>query len=126
MFRDPRGPIEGFEWANFKINGEEHSKKKGVGKDILVIGNEVSKWKKMGGHHLSKRSLKLLEGKDIDTLIIGNGVYGVVEVNEEVREKARSLGIKKLIVENTDKACKRYNEMYGEGKKVALLAHGTC
>lgn len=126
MFKDPRGPIEGFDWANFTINGEEHSKNKGVGKDILVIGNEVSKWKKMGGHHLTKNPLELLEGEDIDTLIIGIGVYGAVEVNEEVREKARSLGIKKLIVEKTEKACKRYNELFGEGKKLALLAHGTC
>jgi len=126
MFKDPRGPIEGFSWAKFTVNGEVHSRKKGVGKDIFVMGSKAREWKNMGGHHLNERSLDLLDGKDIDVLIIGSGVYGVVDVNEDVREKAKSLGIRKLIVQRTEKACGTYNDLYHMRKRVALLAHGTC
>jgi len=43
-----------------------------------------------------------------------------------VIETAHEHGIKEVIVEATPDACKRYNKLYGKGKRVALLAHGTC
>ena len=58
MFTDNDGPIELFSWGRFVITGKEHSKvsgqKSGVGKDIRLIGTEVSKWKEREGHILNK------------------------------------------------------------------------
>jgi len=56
MYSDLKGPIESFSWGKFVILGKEHSKshdgKVGAGKDIRLIGQEVSKWKERQGHEL--------------------------------------------------------------------------
>ncbi|MFO8051031.1 MAG: Mth938-like domain-containing protein [Thermoplasmatota archaeon] len=126
MFKDPKGPIESFSWARFVVHGEEHSRTKGVGKDVLIRGSDVKEWKDMGGHQLTPHSLDCLKGYDIDVLVIGDGVHGAVVVSDDVKEEARSMGIKELIVEHTPKACGTYNGSIREGKKALLLAHGTC
>jgi len=43
-----------------------------------------------------------------------------------VKDFIRENGVGKLIVKKTQDACKIYNELYDQGEKVALLAHGTC
>ena len=126
MFDDPLGPIEHFSWAKFVVRGREHSRFKGAGKDILVIGDEVKEWKDMGGHHLTPRSMDCIRGIDLDILVIGDGVSGVVDISGSVIQRAKEHGIREIIVEHTPKACSTYNEIHRKGRKVALLAHGTC
>lgn len=126
MFEDPEGPIEHFSWAKFIIRGKEHSRIKGVGKDILVFGNDVKEWKDMGGHHLTAHSMDCLIGLDLDILVIGRGVNGIVDVPGSVIRKIEELGINEIVIENTLKACSTYNKLHRDGRKVVLLAHGTC
>lgn len=126
MFDDPEGPIEHFSWAKFIIRGREHSRFKGAGKDILIVGDEVEEWKDMGGHHLTPSSVDCIEGNDLEVLVIGNGVSGMVDISGSVIRRTKELGISEVIILHTPKACSTYNEAYKEGKKVALLAHGTC
>jgi hypothetical protein len=64
--------------------------------------------------------------QDIEVLIIGIGVEGFVECPDDVKKSIKKNGIKELLLEKTPKACKTYNELYHKGKRVALLAHGTC
>lgn len=126
MFDDPEGPVEHFSWAKFIIRGKEHSRFKGVGKDIMVIGDDVKEWEEMGGHHLTPRSIECIEGMDLDILVIGNGVDGIVDISGSIINKIKELGIYEIIIEHTPKACFTFNELHRQGKKVALLAHGTC
>jgi len=130
MFNDPNGPIEHFSWAKFIICGKEHSKstfrKKGVGKDIRLIGQKVSKWEERKGHHLTPDMITGVYNRDIKVLIIGVGVNGAIECTEEVKRSVRENGIPQLIVERTPEACRLYNELFHTGKQVALLVHGTC
>jgi hypothetical protein len=129
MFDDKKGPIEHFSWGKFIIYGKEHSKsdkKIGVGKDIRLIGKEVSKWKEREGHRLTSDMITGVYDQDIDILIIGIGVEGLIECTEEVKRSIKKNGIKELILEKTPTACKTYNELFHKGKRVALLAHGTC
>ena len=126
MFSDPEGPVQHFTWARFIINGKEHSRTTGAGKDIIVIGEEVKNWENMGGHHLTPSSMDCLEGFDLEYLVIGNGVNGMVDISGSVISRIRDLGIRETIVENTPKACSTYNKLHRKGKKAALLAHGTC
>ncbi len=130
LFIDPLGPIERFSWGEFVVCGIEHSEssdgKAGSGKDIRVIGTEVSAWKERKGHLLKRSMITGVYGKDVEVLVIGNGVYGAVEVPEKVIRDVAEHGIPQLIIENTPEACRKYNELFREGKKVSLLAHGTC
>jgi len=130
MFYDPKGPIEHFSWGKFVIIGKEHSKtgmgKIGVGKDIRIVGKNVSKWKERSGHLLEKDMITGIYGQEINILIIGTGVNEMVECPEKVIKSIKKNGIEKVVLKSTPEACKLYNKNFREGKKVALLAHGTC
>jgi hypothetical protein len=127
MFTDPAGPIEHFEWGKFQINGKYHSAEgEGVGKDIFMHGGAVQAWHARKGHRLKPDMVSCVLGKEIDVLVIGNGVNGALKVTKKTRNAINAAGIKKLIVETTPKACATYNQLVREGKQAALLAHGTC
>lgn len=130
MFYDSDGPIQEFSWGRFIITGKEHSKtydaKIGVGKDIRLIGTIVTKWAERKGHMLSNEMITGIFDQDIEALIIGQGASGALVCPASVQNYIRQRGIIELILLNTPKACKRYNQLYNSGKKVALLAHGTC
>ncbi len=130
MFTDPNGPIEHFSWGKFIINGETHGKtaagKEGKGKDIRLIGDKVKKWKSRKGHKLKPEMVEKMLDQNIDTLIIGIGVDGLIECPDKVKKTVNKSGIKDLILLKTPEACQKYNELYHKGKKAGLLAHGTC
>ena len=130
LFEDPAGPIEQFSWGKFVICGKAHFKgyegRVGAGKDIRLVGQEVTPWKERKGHRLKRSMITGVYDRDLDVLVIGNGVDGLVEVPHKVRRDIAAHGIPKLIVTPTPDACQRYNQLHREGKRVGLLAHGTC
>ncbi|MEQ8168288.1 MAG: Mth938-like domain-containing protein [Candidatus Eremiobacterota bacterium] len=126
MLIEPRGPVEHFLWGKFIICGKEHSSTVGAGKDIRLIGKKVTKWEERKGQCITASMITGVMDKNIDVLIIGIGVEGNIKFPEEVKNAIIEHGIKELIVEKTLNACKIYNKLFNEGKKVALLAHGTC
>jgi hypothetical protein len=130
MFDDANGPIEHFSWGRYVICGEEHGKTHGVkvgkGKDIRLIGKKVSKWKERKGHLLSTSMITGVFDQGIEFLIIGTGVNGFVECAGDVEVSIRQRGIKEVVLKKTPEACRLYNNLYRDKKKVALLAHGTC
>jgi hypothetical protein len=130
MFKDKNGPIEQFTWGSFVISGIEHAGtpegKTGKGKDIRLIGKKVTKWKERKGHTLDSHMITGVFGLDIDVLIIGTGVEGMINCPKKVQDYIKNNGIHKLFLKETPEACMIYNRLYHEGKNVALLAHGTC
>ena len=130
LLEEAQGLIERFSWVSFAIQGQEHSKtstgKVGVGKDVRVLRSEVSAWKELKGHLLKKSMVTSVYGEGVDVLVIGDGVYGALEVSEKVKRDVAEYGIPKLVIEHTPEACGTSNRLFREGKKVALLAHGTC
>jgi hypothetical protein len=130
MFDDPKGPITHFSWGKFVIGDEEHSESGsgqiGAGKDIRLIGKEATEWKERKGHRLKKSMITGVYDRGIEILIIGTGVFGTVECPKKVKKALRAHGISELILQKTPDACAAYNELFHQGKRVALLAHGTC
>ena len=127
MFSDNDGPIESFEWGQFVIDGEVHSAEgEGVGKDICILGGEVTAWEARHGHRLDPGMVDCVLGSGIDVLVIGNGVYGRIHVRDKTLKKIKADGVKDVILEKTPEACETYNKLYRQGRHVALLAHGTC
>ena len=126
-FHDPEGPIEEYTRGRFVVLQQVHSDQgEGVGKDIRLIGSTVTEWKERKGHTLEKKMITGVFDQDIEILVIGLGIDGMIEVPEETRQFIHDQGISRLVLLKTPKACKRYNELYREGRSVALLAHGTC
>jgi hypothetical protein len=130
MFDDPRGPIEHFSWGKFIVSGKEHSGKGpdkiGKGKDLIVVGDEVKRWKNRKGHLLDKSMVEEILDYKVDILVIGNGVEGALEVPDKVISYLTKNGVSKVIVKKTPEACNMFNSFVHEGKKVGLMVHGTC
>ena len=126
MFQDRKGPVNAFSWGKYIVNQKEHSVNSGKGKDILLVGEKVCRWKERKGHQLKKKMIKPVLDFDVDILIVGNGVEGLITCDDKLIEKIKENGIKEVYIEKTPSACELYNRLYREGKKVALLAHGTC
>ncbi|MEL7644715.1 MAG: MTH938/NDUFAF3 family protein [Anaerolineaceae bacterium] len=125
MFSDPKGPITCFEWARFTINGAVHGPDEGVGKDILLCAEGVSAWHEREGHKLKPRMLKRALKLKPEILVIGTGVEGALEIGKKAREAVQAAGAQ-LVAMRTPQACQEYNRLFHLGKKVVLLAHGTC
>ncbi len=126
-FRDPDGPVEEFSRGRFVIGGQAHSDQgEGVGKDIRLVGSVVSEWKERKGHTLSPAMITGVFDCDVQVLVIGTGIDGMVKVPDETRQYIHDHGISRLILLRTPAACRKYNELYREGRSAALLAHGTC
>jgi hypothetical protein len=130
MSTTEKGPIEEVSWGKFIIRGVEHSiegtQTKGSGKDIRIIGDRVSEWRERRGHLLQPEMITGIFGQGIDKLIIGTGHDGAIEVTEDTILYIHNNGIAEVIIEKTPIACKKYNEYYVKGHRIALLAHGTC
>ncbi len=130
MVDDPKGPIEHFSWGKYIIRGEEHSQyeegRAGAGKDIRIVGKRVSRWKERKGHLLTEDMITGVFHEDVRVLILGIGVNSAVEAPKKLIDWIESQGIKKVIVLDTPAAVRKYNKLYHEHEKVALLAHGTC
>ncbi len=127
MFKDDAGPIESFTWGCFVINEEVHSADgEGVGKDICIINGKVTPWEERHGHRLDPHMVECVLGSGIDILVIGNGVNGRIHVRKKTQKKIKADGVSEIIIEKTPDACKIYNQFFREGRRVALLAHGTC
>ncbi len=125
MFADPKGPITNFEWATFTIDGQIHSPEKEIGKDIFLSPEGVSAWHERKGHKLKRSMVKRALALKPEVLIIGNGVEGALEIGKKARKEIEDAGVK-LVVLRTPEACRVYNQLYRLGKRVILLAHGTC
>lgn len=130
MFDDSKGPIEHFSWGKYIICGNEHSTsrkgKVGAGKDIRLIGKDVSEWSDRVGHQLTSAMITGVYNDYIEILIIGIGVKGDIKYSDELMRDIREHGIDRVIFEQTPAACETYNTLFQEGRRVALLAHGTC
>ena len=66
------------------------------------------------------------EGLPVDILVIGIGVNSALNVPEETVQELHAHGIADVELHPTHLACARFNELYHQGRRVALLAHGTC
>jgi hypothetical protein len=123
-------PIESCTWGAFVIDGQEHSETgdsiRGVGKDIRVVGKEVSEWKERKGHKLKFDMVTGVFNPDVEVLIIGIGHFSAIRCPDKVLEKIRAAGIREIIPLPTPDACQEYNRRFAANERVALLAHGTC
>ncbi len=89
-------------------------------------------WWRKEGHTVSREDIKRAVEQRPDTIIIGTGESGMVEVREGAEKFIREKGIK-LIIDKTPEAVRTFNiineeseEEEGEQNKVIGLFHLTC
>lgn len=79
-----------------------------------------------GGYHtfLAKEVQALLKGEP-ETIVVGTGTAGCVEIEGAAKQLMERRGIK-IVIAVTPKAIERYNQLASTGMKVAAAFHVTC
>jgi len=111
--------IDSYKFGEFIVDGK-HFKS-----NIELIGENVKEHRYLPEHELNLDDFTNLINYKPSILIIGTGAYGVIKPQKEIIDFIQTQGIK-VIVEKTGNACKTYNNLLKQGKKVAAFLHNTC
>lgn len=111
--------IESYTFGRMEIKGEAYTS------DLILFPDRINdSWWRKTGHKLSLQDIDDVLQENPEVLVIGTGFYGIMEVEEEVKEAAQSKGIT-LIIEKTENAVQCYNEIASEKKTIGAF-HLTC
>jgi hypothetical protein len=111
--------ITHYDFGKFVIDGKTYES------NIKLIDKKIKQCRHFDGHVIEISDFVDLVSFQPTHLVIGTGAYGVIKVSKEIIDSIESRGIK-LIIEKTADACKKYNELLVQGKKVVALLHNTC
>ena len=94
--------------------------------DIKIIeGQVVADWWRKSGHRVDIEDvIDILETKP-DILVIGKGSPGLLKSTASLRAHLAANDIK-LIEKKSSLAMRIFNQLYGEGKRVAAGFHVSC
>lgn len=88
--------------------------------DLVIHANGLPTIRGSKAHYVAFAEVEGLLEEEPDVLIIGTGYDNMVQVEEEVA----TMPIVEIL--RTPQAVRRYNELKGEGKRVAAIIHSTC
>lgn len=111
--------IDSYSFGNITINSQKFTK------DLIIFpGKIISNWRRKIGHLLVEDDIKEILDYKPEVLIVGTGFYGLMKVDDKLKDKLKSLGIE-FVTKKTSEAVTEYNRVYKEKKAVCAL-HLTC
>lgn len=111
--------VDAYRFGNIVIDGETYTK------DVIIFPDRVrSDWWRTKGHSLALEDLVEVMEANPQTLVVGLGAFGRMEIPERTHSAIESAGIK-LISAATEQACEAYNEARDRETVIAAL-HLTC
>jgi len=109
--------VESYSFGEIVIDGKRYNS------DVIVFKDWVKSWWRKEGHRLQIEDIKEILEEKPDILIVGIGAFGVMKIDNKVKEKLREERIK-LIEKNSKQACEEFNKI--KDKNVVLAIHLTC
>jgi hypothetical protein len=88
--------------------------------DLVIHANGLPALRGSKEHFVAFTEIEGLLKEVPDVLIIGTGYDNLVQVEEEVA------ALSDVEILPTPQAVRRFNELRGEGKRVAAVIHSTC
>lgn len=131
--------IEEYRFGLITIDGKNYNNdvevrwiRKKFPRDTKGIPGEVLEWQREDGHMVAVKDIERALEQSPDTIVIGTGESGLMEVSDEAQDEILSRGIK-LILNPTEEAVKTFNilndeseEEEGRQRRVIGLFHLTC
>jgi len=112
--------IDDYAFGRITIDGMTYTS------DVIIYPDHVDpSWWRLTGHRLQPEDLSDVFAAEPEVLVVGQGNPGLMRVPEATRRAAAERGIE-LVVCKTDEACRRYNELAAQGRKVVAALHLTC
>jgi len=111
--------IESCDFGAMVVNGQKYTA------DLIIFPRKVkSAWWRKEGHKLAVEDLEDVFKEDIEALVVGTGFFGLMKVQEDVKQAAHLKGLS-IHIEKTKKAAQIFNELVFQ-KKTAGAFHLTC
>ena len=111
--------IDAYQFGLIVVGGKNYTS------DVIISPDSVrSEWWRKEGHQLCLEDIADIIDENPEVLIVGTGAFGLVKVPPEIQEELNSRGIK-VVVEDTEKACRTYNRLCPSRRVIAAL-HLTC
>jgi len=111
--------IDAYQFGLIVVSGKKYTS------DVIISPDSIrSKWWRRKGHHLCLEDIADIINENPQVLVVGTGAAGVMKVSPEIQEELSTKGIE-LIVENTEEACRIYNQLCHSRRVIAAL-HLTC
>lgn len=109
--------ITGYGAGGFKINGEAHEG------NLLILQDHVESWKQADAHTINESSLSLFLNappQAVEILLIGTGrVFAFVDISVRHALRAKDIALE---VMDTGAACRTYNVLLAEERRVGIAA----
>ena len=111
--------IDSYRFGQVIIDDQTHDR------DVIILPDRVlAGWWRQAGHLLKPADLKPVFEAAPQTLIVGQGVPGRMQVPRQTQKALQAAGIR-LVTLPTDQACQTYNTMCEKDTTAAAL-HLTC
>jgi hypothetical protein len=112
--------IEDYKFGKIKIFGKEYN----FDVEVRWTGEVFSWWRKEG-HTVNSEDVERALKENPEVIIIGTGAYGVCKITKDCEDFIKEKGLE-LIVDITEKAVEKFNELLKQSKKVIGFFHLTC
>lgn len=111
--------INSYSFGNITIDNQKFTK------DLIIYPNYInSNWRRKTGHLLVEDDIAEIIDYKPEVLIIGTGASGLMKVDDNLKDKLKTLGIE-FVIKKTAETVEEYNRVY-EDKKVVCVLHLTC
>jgi len=112
--------IESYSFGLIKIEGQEFKS------DLIIYPDRVDdKWWRKEGHLLQMEDLTDIFALKPEVLIVGQGLPGLMQVDQKVEEYCRDHNIELFSLPTTE-AAEKYNELAKKKPLVVAAFHLTC
>jgi len=112
--------VEAYSFGEMIIDGRRYTS------DVIIRPDGVlDNWWRREGHKLHMEDLEKALEVEPEVLVIGTGYSGLMKVPRELLEELKERGIE-VVVEETRRAWRTYNELASSGRKVVGAFHLTC
>lgn len=111
-------------WGKMVVEGV------GEGRDFKLYpgGGRAWDWRETDTHHIpgiQPSDVQELLDHGCTAVVLSRGMDRVLQVRQETIELLKARGVQ-MIVDETQAAVKRYNQLAAQGERVGGLFHSTC
>ncbi|MFH0778885.1 MAG: Mth938-like domain-containing protein [Candidatus Eisenbacteria bacterium] len=111
--------IDSYEFGEIVIDGKTYTS------DVIIYPDRIDDgWRRKEGHKLSVEDIKGVLDSRPEVLVVGTGYSACLKVESGTKRALEESGVE-LIVADTTKACREFNQLAGRKSVVAAL-HLTC
>ena len=116
--------INSFNFGFIVVDGKQYIYDVVILPDGTVKEREASK-ARLGSHTISWSDVASIVNSQPEVMVIGSGVSALAKLSEDVGVNLRQANLD-LVVLPSSQAVEKFNQLTGEGKRVAALIHVTC